>query len=106
MAELLEREQSLARSGPFRNDCRSVSSASVPSWADAYGRREMLRYVRRGGESGTASGKRPETEQLVEQKGEKSCLLLPGSQGQVERHCCDSTRRVPNEPLPQETPWL
>lgn len=106
MAELLEREQSLARSGPCRNDCRSVSSASVPSWTDAYGGREMLRYVRRGGGSGTASGQRPETEQLVEQNGEKSCLLLPGSRGQVERHCRDSTRRVPSEPLPQETPWL
>lgn len=69
-------------------------------------RKGMLCYARCDGESRTASGKRPETEQLVQQKGEASCLLLHRSPGQAEWCCCVTQPCVPNEPRLPETPWL
>jgi len=56
-----------------------------------------------------ASGKRPEMEQLVQQKGGESCLLLhwsPGAPGQAEQCCCMTQPCIPNEPLLHETPWF
>ena len=66
----------------------------------------MLCYMRRDGESRTASGKRPETEQQMERKREESCLLLHQSPGPAECHCCVTQPCMPNEPCLHETPWL
>lgn len=69
-------------------------------------RKGMLFCVKCDGEFRRASGERAEMEQLVEQKGEESCLFLHGSRRQAERHCCVTQLCVLNKPRLHETPWL
>lgn len=97
--EMLKEHELWIITAPLHSEC-----CCIPGWTEAHGWTGC--YLRCDEESRTASGKRHEMEQLLDQEREESCLLLPWSLGQAEQHCCMTQPCVPNEPRLHETPWL